>query len=532
MEATNGKIKDFFDGKKQHIIPIHQRKYSWNKNDECKQLFEDILKIGETKPIKNELTGKLEEIDYYVGAMVYKDITDSQITKRVVEDGQQRITSITLLVLGMIDRMKNQPRLCAIDGVNDVGELIETYIINKYSKGDEYYKLILNDSDKQDLKDLIDMVLSNEKITAKMISSHKSSKIFANFGFFRGKINKNNIRKLYRGLLRLQIIEISLQRYDIDQVIYETLNSTGKSLSTVDRVRNYLLMGLQPEEQNELYEHYWRSMEILFEEINPKYFDKFIRYYCIMKLQKGIKTDDVYKNFKTLTNNFSNAKSTVKELFHYAEFFMSMFFGNETDEKLKIVFEDFNNSNPLEFSPFLLKLYAAYYDGKISKNDFITTIKILESYLIRRGLCGLSGNQGSDGTVSRMVRDIDISNVVESICSFLLDIKGNLRFLDDDYVGNVLKDKNFCLFRRNKYVLEKIANFGRTTLIDLSDVEITPIRIDRDIDEKYLTKLGNLTFDEIDLCMDIEADSNEEFIDKRTEKLTELILRVWEYPTL
>ena len=276
MEATNGKIKDFFDGKKQHIIPIHQRKYSWNKNDECKQLFEDILKIGETKPIKNELTGKLEEIDYYVGAMVYKDITDSQITKRVVEDGQQRITSITLLVLGMIDRMKNQPRLCAIDGVNDVGELIETYIINKYSKGDEYYKLILNDSDKQDLKDLIDMVLSNEKITAKMISSHKSSKIFANFGFFRGKINKNNIRKLYRGLLRLQIIEISLQRYDIDQVIYETLNSTGKSLSTVDRVRNYLLMGLQPEEQNELYEHYWRSMEILFEEINPKYFDKFI----------------------------------------------------------------------------------------------------------------------------------------------------------------------------------------------------------------------------------------------------------------
>ena len=251
-----------------------------------------------------------------------------------------------------------------------------------------------------------------------------------------------------------------------------------------------------------------------------------------MKLQKGIKTDDVYKNFKTLTNNFSNAKSTVKELFHYAEFFMNMFFGNETDEKLKIVFEDFNNSNPLEFSPFLLKLYAAYYDGKISKNDIITTIKILESYLMRRGLCGLSGNQGSDGTVSRMVRDIDISNVVESICSFLLDIKGNLRFLDDDYVGNVLKDKNFCLFRRNKYVLEKIANFGRTTLIDLSDVEITPIRIDRDIDEKYLTKLGNLTFDEIDLCMDIEADSNEEFIDKRTEKLIELILRVWEYPTL
>ena len=131
MEATNGKIKDFFDGKKQHIIPIHQRKYSWNKNNECKQLFKDILKIGKEGTVENEITGKIEEIPYYIGAMVYKDVTQSQITKRVVEDGQQRITSITLLVLGMIDRMKNQPKACVIDGINSVEELIETYIVNK-----------------------------------------------------------------------------------------------------------------------------------------------------------------------------------------------------------------------------------------------------------------------------------------------------------------------------------------------------------------------------------------------------------------
>lgn len=533
MEATNGKIKDFFDGKKQHIIPIHQRKYSWNKNDECKQLFDDILEIGRTDTVENEITGKQEEIPYYVGAMVYKDISESQVTKRVVEDGQQRITSITLLVLGMIDRMKNQPRLCAIDGINDVEELIETFIVNKYSKGDEYYKLILNDSDKNDLKDLIDMVLANEKISSKTISSHKSSKVFANFGFFRGKINKNNINDLYRGILRLQIIEIVLQRYDIDQVIYETLNSTGKSLSTVDRVRNFLLMGVEDEnEKNELYEHYWRSMEILFEEINPTYFDKFIRYYCIMKLKKGIKTNNVYRDFKKLTNNFINAKFIVKELFHFAEFFMNMFFNNESDEELKIVFNDFNNSNPMEFSPFLLKLYAAYSSGEISKKEFIQSVRILESYLMRRGLCGLSGNQGSDGTVSRMVRVIDMDNLIPSLIEFLTSIKGNLRFLDDEYVANILKDKNFCLFRRNKYVLEKLANDGRKTLLDLSDAEICQIRIDRNIDERYLTKIGNLTLDEIDLCMDIEAETNEEFINKRTEKLIDMILRVWEYPTL
>ena len=532
MEATNSKIKDFFDGKKQHIIPIHQRKYSWRKNIECKQLFEDILKIGRTAPVKDKKTGKIEEIDYYVGAFVFKDVTEFQITKRVVEDGQQRITSITLLVLAMIDRMKNQPKACTIKGINDVEELIETYIINKYAKGDEYYKLILNDSDKNDLKDLINQVLSDKKITAKMISSHKTSRIFSNFGFFRGKINKNNINDLYKGLLKLQIIEMSLQRYDIDQVIYETLNSTGMSLSTVDRVRNYLLMGLDPEEQNELYEHYWRSMEILFEEINPTYFDKFIRYYCILKLEKGIKTTDVYRDFKKLTNNFKDSKDVVKELFHYSEFFMNMFFGNEKDEDLKIVFDDFNNSNPIEFAPFLLKVYAAYYDNEISKSELIKTIKILESYLMRRGLCGLSGNQGSDGAVARMVRNVDIGHIVISLTTFLLDIKGNLRFLDDNYVKTILKDKNFCLFRRNKYVLEKLANQGRKTLLDLSNVSLVQIRMDDSIDEVYLDKIGNLTLEEIDLCMDIDADSNEEFIDKRTELLTDLILKVWEYPTL
>ena len=186
----------------------------------------------------------------------------------------------------------------------------------------------------------------------------------------------------------------------------------------------------------------------------------------------------------------------------------------------------------MEFSPFLLKVYGAYREGEISKKDFIKVIRILESYLMRRSLCGLSGNQGSDGTVSRMVRDVDIDNVVESFTEFLLDIKGNLRFLDDEYVANILKDKNFCLFRKNKYVLERLANQGRTTLLDLSDAEITQIRIDKSMDEKYLTKIGNLTLEEIDLCMDIESDSNEEFIDQRTKALSDLILRVWCYPTL
>ena len=534
MNAKSTKINEFFQGRKQHIIPIHQRKYSWTKNEECKQLFDDILTSGQTPLEYNEKMGEYEEIPHYLGAIVYKDISKSgeSLIKRVVEDGQQRITTLTLMVLAMVENIKKHPKACAIKDINNVDQLLEDYVINPYSKGEEYYKLILNESDKNDLKELIDMIVSGENIDSKKIKLHNTSNIFSNFNFFRSKINKNNINDLYQGLLRLQIIEIYLERYDIDQVIYETLNSTGKSLSIVDRVRNYLLMGLPPEEQTELYEHYWRSMEILFEEYNPIYFDRFIRYYCIMKLKRGVKTVNVYRDFKKLTNNYKDATLIVKELYKYAKYFINIHFDEEDEGDLKYLFKDFSESNPMEFSPFLLKVYDEYENGKISKEEFVKVIKLLDSYLMRRGLCGLSGNTGSDGTVVRIMRVVDMDDLVNSFSEFLLSIKGNLRFLSDETVRETLMNKDFCLFKRNRFVLNKLANEGKNTHVDFSDLKIVRLKVDSDIDEMYLTKIGNLTLEEIDLCMDVDAKSDEEFIDKRSELLIDKIIDIWGFPVI
>lgn len=533
MNAKPAKLKELFDGSTQHIIPKHQRKYSWTKNDECKKIFEDILTIGKTPVVYNPKTNTEEEIPHYLGAIVYKNISkpDALLAKRVIEDGQQRITSITLLALALAEKIKRHPKTFSIEGISNVNQILDTYVINQYETGEEYYKLILNDSDKNDLKELIDMVVNNEKIDSKFIRAHKRSNIFANFGFFRSKINKDNINDIYRGILRLQVIEIYLERYDVDQVIYETLNSTGKSLSVVDRVRNNLLMGLNVEEQDKLYEHYWRSMEILFEEYPPIYFDRFIRYYCIMKLKHQVRTVNVYRDFKTITNNYSDVTSIVKELYQYAKFFMNMFFDHATDEELKVLFKDFNQANPMEFSPFLMKAYSAYENNKISKENFVEVITILESYLMRRSLCGLSGNQGSDGIALRMVKVVDMTSIVESFKEFLLNIKGNLRFIPDEMIQDTIMNKDFCLFRRNKYVLSRLTNINERTNINLNDVDLIQLRMDSNLDEIYLTKIGNLSLDEIDLCMDVTAETNEEFIDKRTEILIDRILRVWEYPT-
>lgn len=534
MNGRNRKINEFFDGKKQFIIPIHQRKYSWTRNDECKRLFDDILDAGKTDIPKSENGKEEEPIPYFIGSVVYKDVSDGKksLTEMLVEDGQQRLTTLSEIALAIYKTAKEHPKSCKIEGIDTVEEILDNFIINRYSKGEEYYKLILNDSDKNDWKELVDMVISGEKINSKTIKTHKKSNVFNNFGFFISKINKNNINDVYQGILRLQIIEIYLERYDIAQMIYETLNSTGKSLSTMDRVRNNLLMGLPQEEQEELYGNYWRSVEILFEEYNPIYADKFIRYYCIGELKQKVTSVNVYRDFKKLTNNYSNPVKVIKDLKKYAQYFMNMFFGQEHDEELQILFDNFSKSNPMEFSPFLLKVYDEYSNDRISKIEFMEIIKILESYLMRRSICGLSGNQGSDGTAVRMVRNIDFDNLKESFIEFMLDIKGNLRFITDETVRDTLKNRDFCLFRKNKYVLRRLANYGKKTKIDVSDVKLVQIKRDLNIDEIYLTKIGNLTLEEIDLYMGIEAKTNEEFIDKRTEKLTELILRVWEYPTL
>lgn len=533
MNGRNRKINEFFGGKIQFIIPIHQRKYSWTRNDECKRLFEDILDAGKADVPTND-NGKEEPIPYFIGSVVHKDVSDSgqSLLKMLVEDGQQRLTTLSEIALAIYKTAKEHPKSCAIEGIDTVDEILDNFIINRYSKGEEYYKLILNDSDKNDWKELVDMVISGEKINSNTIKAHKKSNIFNNFGFFMSKVNKNNINDLYQGILRLQIIEIYLEKHDIDQMIYETLNSTGKSLSTMDRVRNNLLMGLPQEEQEELYGNSWRSVEILFEEHNPIYADKFIRYYCIGELKQKVTTVNVYRDFKKLTNNYSNPVKVIKDLKRYAQYFMNMFFGEESDEELQVMFDNFSKSNPMEFSPFLLKVYDEYHKGNLSKKDFMYIIKLLEAYLMRRSICGLSGNQGSDGIAVRMVRNIDFNNIVESFTEFMLDIKGNLRFISDETVMDTLKNRDFCLFRKNKYVLSRLANYGKKTKIDISDVNLIQIRRDMDINEIFLTKIGNLTLEEIDLCMDIEADSNEDFINKRTEKLTELILKVWEYPTL
>lgn len=244
MEVHKGNIFEILNGNKQFIIPIYQRSYSWNI-EQCKRLWSDIVKMQ-----KNNKTS------HFVGSIVNiaEQTMPTGVQKYMIIDGQQRMTTLTLLLLALRNYAKNNPTDKTIKS-----ERIDNMLLkNEYEDGDERYKLILTKTDRDILISLID---------EKNITDGTSSKLIENYNFFVRSIYDKEIQPvdIYNSIGKLQIVNITLDRVNDDaQAIFESLNSTGKELSESDLIHNYVLMGLNPKEQTFVYEHFWYPMEQLF----------------------------------------------------------------------------------------------------------------------------------------------------------------------------------------------------------------------------------------------------------------------------
>ena len=233
MKAYETRIQDFLSANKtRFVIPIYQRNYDWSMA-QCKQLLDDILHIG----IGNETA-------HFIGSVVYvhDDIyTSSKIKELSIIDGQQRLTTLTLIYLALYHlaiEMENE---------NLKNEIYETYLVNKF----------VSDSEKSKLRPTQDNLAAlNYLLRAdRKEEFNQYSKITENFDYFKSRINEQNYETVLEGLSKLMVVEISLERQkDNPQRIFESLNSTGLELSQADLIRDYILMGLDRENQNDIYE--------------------------------------------------------------------------------------------------------------------------------------------------------------------------------------------------------------------------------------------------------------------------------------
>ncbi len=537
-------IKD--NQKNQLVIPIYQRVYSWEK-EQCKELWDDIIKIG----------GDDKMDGHFIGSILYvlDGITHSDNTLLII-DGQQRLTTITLLLTALRDHWSDKRK-----------EIEDHYLINSDKDGDKKFRLILSDSDKDTLLSLIDK--------DKRKPSEPSSKIVENFKLFEELIRKNTnkLETIFKGLEKLMIVEIALKKEKYDpQLIFESMNSKGMELAQTDLIRNYILMGLEPEEQKIFYEKYWRAMEEEFEQNkqNKKLFDRFVRHYLTIKTREIPNINKVYVALKDYRQKEGiGIEDLLKDLQKYCGYFCRIVFKKEADKDLNKALGFLVDLEMDVIYPLLLELYSDYSDGVLSKADFIPIIALIESYICRRAVCDLDT---LNKVFPSFTKHIQKDKYFESLKARFGYLTEKQRFPNNDEFKDRFITTNFYGLQKKEYFFERLENFDTKEPVNtkgLTTEHIMPKKLTeewkkdlgenfKEIHDKYLHTIGNLTltgynskysnnsfqekqgmekgFKDSPLRLnqslrDLESFGEEE-IKKRANNLADLALKIWTYPNL
>lgn len=449
MKASENNFLSFLRKTTQFIIPIYQRTYSWNL-EQCKQLWDDINEAGENNNISS----------HFIGSVVYIEQDTYQIssnTPMLVIDGQQRLATLFLLLEAFARELHIRQK--EIDNMSS-DKLRNRYLLNPSEDDEQEFKLLLTETDKDSLLALLKQ---------KDLPSLFSVNIINNFNYFSEQLKKCNDEKLqniWAGLNKIIVVDVALTRgKDNPQLIFESMNSTGKALSQVDLIRNFILMGLEEKQQRELYINYWRKMELSFgQEQYESIFNAFVRHYLTMKTKSIPRFDDIYDSYKKYKKENKNSiQDLVTDLYNYSTYFCDMFFGKKTKyskDSLSQVFKSFKELQVDVAYPLLLELYGDFANGTLKENEFCEIVKLIESYIFRRSICEIPTNS-LNKTFATFSRDIDKNDYLDSIKRNFLTLNDYRRFPNDEEFKLKICQRNVYDFRNSRYLLISLENIKR-----------------------------------------------------------------------
>lgn len=496
MVASQQALKSFLSQTKtQFVIPVYQRNYDWTET-QCKQLFEDIIAVGNSG-----------QDTHFIGSVVFIHdgvYTTSEVTPLVIIDGQQRLTTISLLYLALYRYAKQSSRQ------GKAAEINETYIINKFVEEDSS-KLKLKQTD------------INSKAFRYLLNENRPedygeySRVIENYNFFSKRINEDNFSTILNGLGRLLFVEISLERgKDDPQRIFESLNSTGLDLSQADLIRNYILMGLVPKKQIAVYNKFWSVIESFAQDEVKKEskVSDFIRDYLTIQNKKIPNKSKVYVEFKNRYRQRDEDfyKKTLNEVKEFSKHYNKLI--NPTNEPDKDISRELNFIKRIEINvsyPFLLSIYDDYEKEAIDKDTFVKVLRLVQSYTWRRFILGLPTN-ALNKIFMTLYGEVDKDNYLPSMEKALVQKRGKQRFPNDKEIKAALKEKDvYNIKSKNKvYFLELLENFNNREYVAVDNPDITIEHIfpknpdpkwkeQLDIDEysrlkdTYLHTISNLT---------------------------------------
>lgn len=461
MKATEAKLLDFLKKSPQFVIPIYQRTYSWTEK-ECRQLWDDILRAGQDDDISAHFIGSV----VYVEKGLYSISSQSPL---LVIDGQQRLTTVSLLVSALASAIGDgEP----IEGFS-ARKLRNYYLLNPEEDGERHFKLILSQTDKSSLIAILDDAPQPKEY---------SIRVTENYNLFKELLasQKDNLETVCKGIAKLMIVDISLSRdQDNPQLIFESMNSTGRELSQADLIRNYILMGLEPALQTKLYENYWRPMELAFgQEAYTTHFDAFMRHYLTVKTGEIPRMGEVYEAFKKYSRlpkvEEEGVESLVSGLHSYAGHFCAMALGSEEDKELSRAYHDLRELKVDVAYPLLLELYHDYAEQILSKEDLLKAVRTIESYVFRRAVCAIPTNS-MNKTFANMGKSLKKDRYLESLEAAFLLLPSYRRFPKDEEFKREFKIKDLYNFRSRSYWLRRLENHDRKERVPVDEFTIEHI---------------------------------------------------------
>lgn len=471
MRANEASILQLIKNASQFSIPIYQRTYSWTTK-ECLQLWDDVVNAGAKDDVPSHFMGSIVYIAPTRGGTV------TAPSSLLVIDGQQRLTTLTLLIAALVGFLKSLPDDQAelVEGFSP-NKLLYYYLLNREEEGEKRYKLILTQTDKESLMSIV---------SEDALPEDHSVRVADNFKFFSDRIfgNPDVIVPLCKGLSKLMVVDVELDRnYDNPQLIFESMNSTGKELSQADLIRNFVLMGLENGAQTELYRKYWRPMELSFgQEAYSQSFDDFMRHYLTLIAGEIPNKNAVYEAFKKYSRNMKTVAAGIDSLLsdirRYSRYFCAMALDLEPDPSLKEAFYDLKSLKVDVAYPFLLGLYDRYDNDLLEKEEFLSIVRMVESYVFRRVICSIPTNSLNKtfADFALHVRDFNGENLMDSLAVRFCTFSSYKRFPDDEEFGkNLLSVDLYSKVRTRSYCLRKLENHRRKEKIGPNEYSIEHI---------------------------------------------------------
>ncbi len=479
MKAEDTHVTNLLEGAKQFIVPIFQRDYSWGTKH-CQQLWKDVIRVG----------GDLNVKGHFLGSVVYVAAEDNTATiaRWLLIDGQQRMTTLTLLLIALRDRIKElQASGEGQDNLPTPEELDDYYLRNRHAKGERRHKLHLRRADHETLIALLD---------GKGVSDGASERIKENFSFLRDLIVQADLAIVFAGLKKLVVVDVCLTRgQDDPQMIFESLNSTGVDLTQADLIRNYVLMRLDENSQTRLYEEYWQPIEVAFGRHYRIEFDKLVKDFLTLQLRPGtpLRATEIYHEFRSFFSHKVKERGVgdiLSDLHRFGTYYTAFSLGQEKQPALKEAFSRLRSLIEVA-SPVVLTLYDYHDRAKtLSADEFVEAIELLESFVFRRSVCDMQTRNLGQIFPSLAYRITEAQPLLSLKVALYRQSKKR-RFPSDIEFREALEARDVYDMRTCFYLLDRLENFSKER-IDTSSFTIEHVMPqNKDLSQEWRSMLGD-----------------------------------------